>query len=837
MKKIALLSLLLISSAFAGAKSPVFAQSNVNTSKTEVISFVNNQNQYDIGNLKSFAINQNSIYLVNDSFSVYNKTSKVDTLLNYTNVTEIKQTTNYVVFKSNDGLKILKNNNEISIDNLTNIECDKFNVYEKNDTLYLSYTKSNSINILKIENGVIVDRHNTTVNSKSTFSAICLNDSYTYAILQTNSNYSFVKFNNLTTSQTALTFSELNCTGLELFETENKTYFVVTANLNQRLIVLTENNLELETIAEKQIFGIKGTSVALGEISSIADVKTYNNLIYVADTTNKIIQSFKVEQNNLIPEKIEIASASCEKGYFNNANSFTLVNDSTFLIADTENNRLQKIVDGQIDIIDKIDAEVLENPKFFTTNNNIDFYCYFDNKLTIFNNSEVKKIVVGNNISDLKIDENNNAYYIDYESKTLNIIKNGTNLPEILISNLPNDDDSKLEILNNNTAIISCNNTLYLYDLSTKQKLQECTINQNIIAISTDYYNNIYTLTLDGIIKINNSNNLLTIGNIFSYDTSNLNQLVINKIDGSIFAYNTKNNCIIKISNSNIVENLNDFEHEINMKNFEPKSDIITSATIKHDCYISNYPHNVTPNTKLEQNTNVFVIGEVENSYYIMYNQNNILNYGYISKSYLTLLSPTINPSTKVVSINKNTKIYKLPTILSDINNTNFNYSTEQLNKQLDAVNLSLTSIDNSQYYAVKIDNKILYVNASDVTLYGTPEIKSLPDLNAQIITVDNEKINLIVTPTLDGEVVCELASGQKIYVENFDASNDFTYITIITKDKQELSGYVETKYIKLIENNPNMTSAYILLGVSILIVAVSIIVYVKYKKSDQTLD
>lgn len=833
MKKLALLGLLLISTIFTGAKSPVFADSNSASTKTEVVAFVNNQNQYNIGNLQSFAVNNNSIYLSNENFNVFNKTTKTNTILNYPNVTEIKQTENYVIFKSNDSLKILKNNIEVIVENLSNITCDKFNAYEKNDVLYVSYTSNKTLTIVKVENNTIVDKHITSINANSSFSAICLNNNYTYAILQTNSNYSFIKFNNQTVSQTSLSFSYPNCSGLELLETENETYFVLTAYLNQTLIILQEDNTELVTACQKNILGIKGASVALGELASITDVKTYNGLVYVADTISKAIQSFKVNETELEPVAIEMASASLEKGYFNNANDVTLVNDNTILVADTKNNRLQKFVDGNIIVTDTFSGATIENPLFYTTNNNIDYYYYYDEYLIKYNETSTEKINIGSDVSDLKVDENENIYYIDYATCALKIINAGSKIPEILVNNLNIDNLSNLEILNNNTVAINYNKLIYLIDLEQKQLIQTLNLNENIQSISSDYYNNLYALTSSGIIKINNNNNTLTIGEILSYNTSNLNQIVINKIDGCIYAYNKANNNIIKITNSNFVNNLQDFKHSVTTENFEAKTTIVTTGVVKNDCYISNYPHNTNPSIKLTNETNVFVLDEVENSYHIMYNNNNTIKYGYIAKNNLTIVNKQINEPTTVIVINKNTKLYKLPTFLCDENNLNFYYTSTQLHEHLEAVNLELSTIDNSQYFAVKYNNKILYVNASDITLFDTEEIKSLPDLNAQIITTENKTIHLLSAPTDKSLSILELSNNQKVHIENFDASKKYTYVTVITEDKKQIAGYVETKHIVLIQDNPNITSAYVLLAVSILIAIASVVIFIKYKNNN----
>jgi SOS response regulatory protein OraA/RecX len=101
----------------------------------------------------------------------------------------------------------------------------------------------------------------------------------------------------------------------------------------------------------------------------------------------------------------------------------------------------------------------------------------------------------------------------------------------------------------------------------------------------------------------------------------------------------------------------------------------------------------------------------------------------------------------------------------------------------------------------------------------------------------ENKLKSLEIKPEYIDAIIEELVEleylNDEIYVEKFDTNNKYTYVTVITEDKQQLSGYVETKYIKLIEDNPNITSAYILLAISILIATASVIIYVKQKSSN----
>lgn len=831
MKKFLIGALLIATTTLFGGNTKVFANENEQNVTTEVVTFFENQNQINVGAIKNFAITNSNVIFNNNNVFSYNFETHLISKLNYENVTDIKQTQNYVVLKTNNQLKILKNNNEIELTD-ANFVCDNYNVYEKNDCLFISYTYNNKLNFVKINSKLEIENQISKDFSQNVV-ALCLNENYTFIITQNDSNFGLIKISNLTNATTPLTFNYLNCSQIEILEINNETYFLLVSHLNQTFTILKENNNEMNDITQKSTYGTQNPSFVLGEVSNFADVKVFNQNIYIADSINKNIQCFNLNNEQLVPTNVVVASKSFENGYFNDINDFSLVNSNTLLISDTFNNRLQLINNNEITTILKYNEQNIQSPKFYSTNDNINFWFYSNGKIVKQTENNFIEIPVGNNIADLKIDSLNNVYFLNYENKTLNIIKNNLTNSTVLISDLNINENSKLEILNNKTYLISNNNQISLYD--NDKLLTSKTLENNVDDLEIDYYNNIYVLSNNTLTKIENNNNTLENETTLNYNFENISCFKVNKYNGEILCFDNNNQNFIKIKSNNFVNDLINFEHLFNSNNFEPTSTIINSGVILKDCYISNFPYNTEIKQQLNKNTKVFVLGEFENSYYIMINNNNTIDYGYIAKDNLQINKPQINEPQKVVVINKIIKLYKLPTILHD-EDVSFAYSTAKLNEQLNVVNFELTSIDNSDYYAVKTnDNKILYVNASDVTLYGSVDILPLPDLNAEIITTNNEVIKLLSAPDENSSIIMELNNKQKIYVENFDANKQYTYITIITDDKQEISGYVETKYIKLNSTiNPGLTSALIVLGVAFVILIISIIIYKKQKKDNE---
>ena len=806
-----------------------------NTTTTQVVNYVENQNLIDVGEISKFAINNNNIYFLNDSFNKYDVSNNSSIVLNYENVTEVKQTQNYVALKTNNQVKIFKNGTEILIPNLT-ITCSIFNIYEKDNNLFISYVNNNQLNFIKVNsNNEVIINYNSEISTVNPIT-LCLNEDFTYVISQNNTKFRLIKFKNaFSFPSSEITFNHLNCSAIEIMEQNQQTYFVLTTNLNHKLVIAKENitNASLDNVFEKEVSGTSHESFSLGEVSHISDVKFYNNLIYIADKTNKSLQTFVFNGEELTPNQIVLASNCYENGYFYGVNDFEIVNENKILISDTFNNRIQVIENNQINVISNYLTTSLNSPKFVTTNNNLDYWFYSNNKLVMLNQNEIKEYNV-EQISDVAINSNNQVYFLNFKTNCIQTIKDNNILT--LKDNLPINQNSKLLVLNNSNYVITTNNNVYLLDSEFNILGTALTIDDNILSITADFYNNIYILS-NNITKVSLNNNQLQKQSILNFDSSNLSSINLNKETGELFAYDQVNSCFLKIVNNSFFTKIENFKHAVNTLTSEPLSQIITFGTVNNVCYLSNYPNNVGISYKLNINEKVYVLAEVNNSYYVMFNNNNTIKYGYVLKDYLTITQATNQTPTKYVVIGKNVKLYKYPTTLRD-SNTSFAYSQVELNSVLDIVNLNLISLDNSQYFAVLTpENKILYVNASDVILYGSVDIISLPDLNAEIITANNEKINLYTTDNTSSEILLQLNEKQKIYVKDFNIDSKFTYVTVITSNKETVSGYVETKYIKLSNNNPNLTSAYIILGVTLVIIITTIILYFVFKKNDNNIN
>ena len=400
MKKLLLTGIISLITLTMGVNTPVFAEDVTGGISAEVVTFVESQHQFNLGETQNFAVNNFDLYFNNGEFNKFNFETNQNSKLPYSNVTQIKQTQNFVVFLTDGNLKILKNGNEVNVDNFS-VTCQIYNVYEKENCLFISYISNSTLNFVKINANLQIENQISKQISYENVVALCLNENYTFLITQTSNNFGFVKISNLTNSITPLGFNYLNCTQLEILEQNGETYFVLVSHLNQTLTILKENENELVLVYSKSTFGTTNPSFMLGEVSEFTDVKIYNNLIYVADNINKNIQSFSLFNESIVPNQIIVALTSFEDGYFNSVNDFQLLNDNALLVSDTNNNRLQKIENTQIETLSTINEEPINSPKFYSTFNNSDFWFYANSKLFKVNGNNFQDVEVGISISFL----------------------------------------------------------------------------------------------------------------------------------------------------------------------------------------------------------------------------------------------------------------------------------------------------------------------------------------------------------------------------------------------------------------------------------------------------
>ncbi len=830
MKK--LLGVLAICFLALGFSSPIknvsANSSNVNISQLEI----NNQKNFaNLNGISSFAnFNDYNYYILENNLYSYNYLNHEVKKLNYHNVTNLKQTDSLVLFLTNGKLAILNNDGtKFNLDS-PDIFATTFNVNNQNDITTISYISNATLGIIKFNaTGEVINSFSNEIDIANV-SAMAVTSKYTYLIYNHETKQNFVKINNdVDFDKTEYPFVYLDCTNLEVIEETNT--LLLTHNRTSALAVLIDANNEL--VEKNDILAKASTtpSFALGDVSDFTDVKIINNEIFLLDSRNNAnIQNFSLVNFELVPNKIVLSSVSYELGRFNNVSNIQIANLNTMYVSDTFNKRIQTIVNNNSTALTEINNQQFDLVKKIVTSDNINFYLLEANKVTMFN-EESNFTISAPNAKDICVSENNELYAIT----TNGLYKlNNTNKFNLVLDG--NFENPKIKVTNNNVLIAS-DKDIKVYSLNAKSVIYSTTLNYSVKDIQADYYNNIYALTDNGIVRIyynnetNTYNSEITTSN-FNYDFTSISCFGVNKVNGDIICFNNNIQALIKIE-SDYVSTLKNFTNPVDPHNYNKLTTLLPYGKANKVCYVFDYPHNTNFNYKLTTNSYVYILDSeaYDNYYFVMYNDNNKINFGYVKKDNLNYTTYANTTDIKVEPIYKNVKVYKFPTILKDNSNLGFVIATINQNQTLTCINKEIISLDNSKYYAIKLeDGTIGYVNSSDIRDVNTTDIKPLPNPNAKLINgVDT--VNIYSEENVLSKVILELKPNAQFYVQNYDAKKELNYITYVDENKVAHYGYIETKYIVMETNNPNLTAAYVLLGIGIVLAISGISVYIAYKK------
>lgn len=826
--------------------------------------FGNNKNYLNVGEISVFDIMGDVVIYTNETQKLYIYNTKTNQFISdcpeISNVTNISACNNFVAVLSNGFIIIL--NNKFQQISTVEMKADLFSLYEKDNVIYVSSLLSNNLSTYKfnaINFDLIEQRPPYSLVSISNVVTIANDEANTYFIYKLNNNDKFTILNNNLLLEKEIAYQYKNTSHLIL---TNMSDHILFAN-----VCLTNQNLTMFTIApDNTIAEVLRTSINNsltptfldGECASFSDIRFYNNFVYIADKENKTIQSFeytnKNESENIFSfHEVLVASAGYEKGRFNNVQDILVSSDNEFYISDTNNNRLQIILDNEITTIDNYIFNGInrkfQNPKNILINDSKDLFVNNGNELLIYEAktskvskiNEVLKLDNTNdnltNLSSICSDINGNIYAIESNLQSiLKMDKDAGHFEELVkLNSATANSKLKFDIKNNYLTFYENEKITYF----TTSGIELFTIQtEALIDYDIDFNGTLFALTSNSILKyelnIVDNNITLILTNSATYDFSTYSTLSISKELGIFYLFDYINNCIDQLSITPFSEGLINFNHPIDLKNNNLNQSIIKTGIVNNNCYIFNFPFNIGESFKMDLNSNVIVLDNTtyESFVYVIYNDNNVLNTGYISKLNINIVENQIQTNLQKLSvINKKVKIYKYPTILKDSSEQNIVLSEANLDEVLNNVCNINENIDNSTFYAVLMeDGTIGYVNSSDVTYKNNSNITPLVKTNAKII--GDENVIVYAAQSLESNQIAEVIPGTDIKVYDYSENNTFTKITYVNENLQEVTGYILTKYIKL-DVNKNQTTAIVLICVSIVLLMAIATCFIVIKKKN----
>jgi len=456
-----------------------------------------------------------------------------------------------------------------------------------------------------------------------------------------------------------------------------------------------------------------------------------------------------------------------------------------------------------------------------------------------------------NNLYALNYDDNNN-YILKYSEEQLSIILNASTLNITFTENSkiitsPNGEYIFLSNVNNGT------NLYYLHNLSNLTQIDTTSYGiSNISEIAIDCANNLFILDKNATdSKLHKLNR-----NSYSYygylrlpfnGLNKYSNLKINVETGTIFAINNETNTLETISSTNeqliFTENISSFIHPLNLNELVALEESITLAKIlEENTAIFQTPYNITPMLILNENEYVVILSNSVNDNpdyaYVLY-VNDISGEnktGYILKTLLQEEVLLESEYSKVRILNNNTNFYKYPTTLTTeesqivVGTANKNDVFTVLNE----VN-SLTDANENSFYAIQTsDNKIVYVRKIDVVPEEITVIVPTLFTNAEIIITDtNDFITVYSNLQTLAPLTDVLEEGKRVYITVYDANNQYTQVTFLNENNEEITGYVLTKYIKVYGDYNNLLQALLLSSFSIILVVILIVIKTKKREEE----
>ncbi len=206
------------------------------------------------------------------------------------------------------------------------------------------------------------------------------------------------------------------------------------------------------------------------------------------------------------------------------------------------------------------------------------------------------------------------------------------------------------------------------------------------------------------------------------------------------------------------------------------------------------------------------------------------------------IINPTFNfvHNSGIYQVNnKNVSIYARPYYLNGIDTPNI---IDKLDVNTRITVYSKTSINygNIEYYIVDLGNNTYgYINRADLTYLSEVINYEVIHPNASIRAFDDrEYINVYSEASFDSEIIATAPVDTRIYIQDYDSSNEFSFVRFYDKDQNLIEGYIANNLVDSDEISRAQVLALILVGCSIvLLIAILITIHVIKKRRLKKID
>ena len=436
---------------------------------------------------------------------------------------------------------------------------------------------------------------------------------------------------------------------------------------------------------------------------------------------------------------------------------------------------------------------------------------------------------------------NNSVYALQYLDG-YKILKKSEN--DDTFSTLYHITTSSLEELNvslDENALICCDFENQLFYITSLGKLLKIDLTNTLpsVEVVCEYSNTALDISVD---YLGNPYVLLSNGQILKYEDGiqyleiNTNTFSLNFENGSI--YYIKNNNEVSILDNQFVNNLSKFQHPIDYSTDENLSTGVEIYTTTCNTNIYKYPLKVAQLDKVSSGTKIIKLSNIsnyDNYIYALISMNNVLTPCYVLTQDIQVVQSTfINQ--KMRTFTPSTKLFKYPTADYNSSNENFCLTTLKEITEVQVINNAgnYTDSQGRKFYEILYNNKIYYVMQSMLTTLSTEEgTITLKTPNASVNA--NENINVYDGLNSD-QIITQLSSDVKFYVnlKTYSQKNKRTYIEFLDENNNYITGFIDTKYVKINEMSPYIIIAIFLLLIVAILILLLILYFAKEHKKNK---
>ena len=808
-----------------------------------------------------------SAFDINDDYIVYTKnktdiilfekkTRNYKTISGFSDISKIKFASNFIIVADSENIKVIQdfNNNPqiFKINEISVLNSKAIDIYTNENYIYIATVDSTTFKLFKYNLDLTFETNNpvlTVTPSTDVFSKafmVAINDKSAYVVYKTSADEKY------TTGLCVLDFNKnYNTENVDILDTfwtnarvvdtfwfENNEFLVTFTN--EILYLLSPSNQKYASVNISTQGNLETNTFPIFEIT---DIKFYNNLIYVSDSTYKTIQTFEITPDDtdfsLQSKEIVLCGNSFDRGCFDGVKDI-FVQGQNYFVSDTLNNRIHILKNNHSEFISDLSTNATPHSTRLDANLNLYFvetessqsklvkYKYQNGTYTLDSKSfKVNGENIGN-ISDICIAKSNSVFAIDSDKDKVYYLADN-NLVELTNTSLNSIDfsnTSQIEYIKKlNKFVVSSGNNLY-YINTDGEVLNSFSI-PDLKEITSDF-DSVYAITNDKIHLVKCLENSLELGNYVSFDSTNYTSFSFDILSRKMIAFDCNRSCLIKFD-CNLTNSPFTLSDITKAQALQTTSTLLPLKLTNN--FIYDYPYelgNVYETNS--ENNNCIAIEEYDDYYRVLFESENQLKSGYVKKSNSQKVEYKYNPIS-VITTNQLVPVYKYPTLLK--------YEDERLVVKNLEINTSIkllytfpVSLDGKEFYLYQFGDNIGFIFNADVVLNENKTIKNLNTENASIRLIGKETTILLAE---DKETkILVLNDKDRIFVENYDKKAEYTKVIFKDKDLNTIEGYVLTSDVQMDQLDNSKIVLIIIIVASIIILALIVISYFVIKKKNK---